>query len=224
MTAVADATLRLFAVFTKVQFYVDDLATFRPGVDDALRAALQGRWKADDVIRVWERRNKDFLLAMEGNGWFNLQSWHANVLAGKLADDSRPAYFELFSERELGTHGRHREWTRAYGEVKRLRDFLAHNMSLRAVPVNERLVVNWFHNTPFGEWMEQDPARLDIDFMLRALEVAEWMLDVVVWTTWRLGFNGNAVIRDTAGHPFSELNEPAFAPPHLLGVPQQQRR
>ena len=116
----------------------------------------------------------------------------------------------------------HRDWARAYGEVKRLRDFLAHNMGLSVLKGEEQLVVTTFHGTAFRAWSVENPSRLDLAYMTQALQVAEWLLDVVVWTTWRLGYDWSDEVADSAGVAFGATHAPPFEPPHALGVPERQ--
>lgn len=222
MTLVADKTLLLFSMFARVQWQVDELARRCTGVDEVVRTAFErsGRWDPEQVIRRWEKRNQSFLQEMRGKPWFDEESWHALVLSTRLNDQSRPVFFELYSERELREQGRHGEFVAAYTQVKRLRDFLAHNMILQASP-EECLLVTWFHDTPFGEWMEEDATRLDLAFMTDAVEVAEWLSDVAAWTMWRLGWNGSAKIVDSKGIEFSDEHAPTLAAPHQLGVPTE---
>lgn len=220
MTAVADAVLKLFSEFARAQWTVDELARSCTGVDDTVRAALEraGRWNPDQVIRRWQNRNQSFLHDARSQWWFNELNTHAQVLSTRLNDQSRPFFFELFSTRELGATGLHAHYVETYQQVKRLRDFLAHNMSMKALS-EERLAVGWFHDSSIGRWMEEDESRLDLAFLLRAVEVAEWLLDVATWTTWKLGFNGNAVIEDSKGMIYSDEHRPPVSPPHNLTVP-----
>jgi hypothetical protein len=221
MTEVADRTLLLFSTFAHMQWQVDELATRCTGVDDAVRAAFEetGRADPDQIVRSWERRNQQLLHQMRRNAWFNLESWHALVLASRLTDQTRPLFFEFYSERELGADGRHAEFVATYAQVKRLRDFLAHNMAMKALPDDERLSVTWFHDTDMGRWMDEDRTRLNLTFMTEAVEVVDWLLDVAVWTFWKLGWNGNAEIKGSKGIEFSDAYAPSVAPPHDLGVP-----
>ncbi len=221
MTEVADKTLLVFSTFAHTQWQVDDLAGHRVGVDDAVRAALEetrGR-TPEQVIRSWEKKNQKFLHEMREKTWFNEESWHGFVLARRLDDRTRPRFFEFYSQRELGYDGLHEHFVNAYKEVKRLRDFLAHNIAMRAKPDDERLIVNWFHTEPMGAFMEEDFTRLNLSFMSEAVEVAEWLLDIAMWTFWKLGWNGNAEIRDSKGIVFSDTYAPSAIPPHELGIP-----
>lgn len=156
---------------------------------------------------------------MCGNAWFDLESWHALVLAHRLTDQARPLFFEFYSARELGSDGLHPEFVVTYKQVKRLRDFLAHNMAMKALPDEERLSVTWFHDSPMGRWMDEDRTRLNLGYLSEAVEVAEWLLDVAMWTFWKLGWNGNAQIKDSKGVVFSDAHAPSATPPHQLGVP-----
>lgn len=219
MSQVADVTLKIFGRFARAQWEIDQLADRGSSQDQALRDALSagGRWRPDQAIRSWERKNQKQLHQMQKTGWFRLDSWHASVLASKLADDTRPPYFTVFCERELGDAGKHREFSGAYEEVRRLRNFLAHNMALNVHPGTEYLAVGWFHTEAFGPWLEEDKRRLDLAFMTSALEVAVWLVDVVVWTRWKLGHVKDA--RDTDDVLFSTSHEPSATPPQLLGVP-----
>ena len=221
MTEVADKTLLLFSTFAHMQWQVDELATRCTGVDDVIRDAfaVTERWDADQIVRSFERRNQQFLHEMESKSWFNLESWHALVVASKLGDRTRPAFFEFYSERELGADGLHAQFVATYAQVKRLRDFLAHNMAMKALPDEERLSVTWFHDTDMGRWMDQDRTRLNLTFMTEAVEVVEWLLDVATWTFWKLGWNGNAEIKGSKGMIFSDSYVPSAVPPHDLGVP-----
>lgn len=221
MTLVADKTLLLFSTFAHMQWQVDELARRCTGVDEAVRTAFEkaGRWDPDQVIRSWRKRNQSFLHEMRDKSWFNEASWHALVLSTRLNDQSRPLFFEFYSKRELPDEGRHDEFAATYTQIKRLRDFLAHNEYLRASSEEERLIVTWYHDTAFGRWMEEDKTRLNLTFMTEAVEVADWLSDVVAWTTWRLGWNGSAKIEDSNGVVFSDEHAPSPAPPHQLRVP-----
>lgn len=216
----ADKTLLLFSTFAHMQWQVDELARRCTGVDEAVRAAFEetGRWNPDQVIRKWRKRNQSSLHEMRDKSWFNEESWYALVLSTRLNDQSRPLFFEFYSKRELSEEGRHGEFVATYMRVKRLRDFLAHNMAMKAL-AEERLSVVWFHDSAFGRWMEEDKTRLNLTFMTEAVEVADWLSDVAAWTMWRLGWNGNAKIEDSKGGVFSEEHAPPLSPPHQLGVP-----
>lgn len=221
MTLVADKTLLLFSTFAHMQRQVDELARRCTGVDEAVRAAFEkaGRWDPDQVIRSWRKRNQSFLHEMRDKSWFNEESWHALVLSTRLNDQRRPLFFEFHSKRELPDEGRHDEFAATYTQIKRLRDFLAHNEYLRASSGEERLIVTWYRDTAFGRWMEEDKTRLNLTFMTEAVEVADWLSDVVAWTTWRLGWNGSAKIEDSNGVVFCDEHAPSPAPPHQLRVP-----
>lgn len=221
MTLVADRTLLLFSTFAHVQWQVDELARRCTGVDAAVRAAFEnaGRWDPDQVIRRWRKRNQSFLHDMRNKSWFSEESWHALVLSTRLNDKSRPLFFEFYSKRELPEEGRQDEFAATYQQVKRLRDFLAHNEYLRASVEEERLLVTWYHDTAFGRWMDEDKTRLDLTFMAAAVDVANWLSDVAAWTTWRLGWNGSAQVQDSSGVVFSDEHAPPFTPPHQLDVP-----
>lgn len=221
MTLVADKTLLLFSTFAHMQWQVDELARRCTGVDEAVRAAFEetDRWNPDKVIRTWQKRNQAFLHEMRDKSWFNEESWHALVLSTRLNDQSRPLFFEFYSQRELPEDGRHGEFVATYMQVKRLRDFLAHNMYMRASSEEERLLVTWFHDTAFGRWMDEDKDRLNLVFMTEVVAVADWLSDVAAWTMWRLGWNGSAKIKDSKGVVFSAEHGPSLLPPHQLGVP-----
>jgi hypothetical protein len=223
MSEVADVTLRVFSEFALAQHVIEEIASRGSGQDAALREALQSnRRDAHKLIRSWERKNQRLLHKLVRHGWFDLDSWHANVLAAKLNDDTRPVYFEYYCERELGDTGKHRAFGASYEEIRRLRNFLAHNYSLRADAEAERLRFGWYKGEPFGPWLEANEAGFDLAFMRRALEVAEWLADVAKWTSWRVS-DGFYRENDKNGVEFSGDNEPASKPPQVLGLPAYSR-
>ncbi|WP_223624096.1 hypothetical protein [Microbacterium sp. EST19A] len=218
MSEVADVTLALLGRFALTQYVIDEIASRGSGEDAALRDALSGRWDVEKVIQKWEARNQQLLHHMQRKGWFDVKTWHASVLAGKLNDDIRPVYFEFYCERELGESGKHRAFAASYEEIRRLRNFVAHNISLRAATDPERLAVGWFRDEPFGPWLDANRGGLDLAFMTKALELADWLADVVRWTSWRAS-GGYFREKDVRGVPFSDENEPPSEPPHTLGLP-----
>lgn len=218
MSEIANVTLAFLGRFALAQYVIDEIASRGSGEDAALRDALSARWDVEKVIAKWEGRNQKLLHQMQRNGWFDVKTWHASVLAAKLNDDTRPVYFEFYCERELGDVGKHREYAAAYEEIRRLRNFIAHNISLRVAEGPERLAVGWYRTEPFGPWFEANQDGLDLAFMKKALEIADWLADVARWTSWKVS-DGYFREHDVHDVPFSDENEPASEPPHVLDLP-----